>query len=308
MNLLLPFAGALLVFFTIQKVPKMKGVRGEELRERLSQVKVIGQTSANYVDEMNLPFGERFFKPAVDYLIKNIAAVLPMDKKSQQKLAEQLAQAGIRMSARDYAAMNFLLIVLLTLAGGYLGFLIGQSAAKASLFALLGLFGGYTLRRFSFAGKTAKRKLSLQNQLPEVLDLLSVSVSAGLGFDQALAYVVKKSRGSLIDEFQIAQQEIFLGRPRKDALKQFAARCALEEVKMFVSAVNQADELGISMQKVLTTQAAMIRLAHKQQIEEKAMKIPVKILLPIVAFIFPVIFIILLGPAVPSILQALGGL
>jgi tight adherence protein C len=308
MHLLLPFGGALLVFCLILLALDQKGTRKNKLHKRLSGVSKIGQQMADDLDEMNVPFGKRFLKPMGDRLVKSIAAILPMNKKSQQKLTEQLIQAGIRMSARDYAAMNLLIVFVFTAIGGYWGIVLKKPAFQTVLFALGGFYAGYTLRRFSLTSKITKRKNILQAQLPEVLDLLSVSVSAGLGFDQALAYVVEKSKGPLIDEFYIAQQEISMGRPRKDALKEFAVRCNLEEIKMFVSAVIQADELGISMQNILSTQAAMIRIAHKQHVEEAAMKIPVKILIPIVLFIFPVIFIVLLGPAVPSILKALGGL
>ena len=303
-----PLCGALLAFCLTLAAFGKTGGRKNRLRERLSGIGRIGGRRTEVLDEMSLPFGERFLKPMADRLIRGIASVLPMNRGAQQKLTEQLVQAGIHRPARDYAAVNLLVIVSLTVLGGYLGLFLKKPPSQILLFALGGFYAGYTLRRFLLSRAITRRRNVLQSQLPEVLDLLSVSVSAGLGFDQALAYVVEKSDGALIDEFYIAQQEISMGKPRRDALRQFAGRCNLEEIRMFVSAVMQADELGISMQNVLSVQAAMIRKAHKQHVEEAAMKIPVKILLPIVLFIFPVIFIVLLGPAIPSILQALGGL
>lgn len=303
-----PICVALLVFGFIMVIFGATDNRKNKLRERLSGVGRIGGQKAGTFDEMSLPFGERFLKPLADRLVKGIASVLPMNKSFQQKLTEQLIQAGIHRPARDYAAVNLLILVSLTVVGGYLGAFLQKPPSQILLFAFGGFYAGYTLRRFSLTRAITARRNTLRAQLPEVLDLLSVSVSAGLGFDQALAYVVEKGEGPLIDEFYIAQQEILMGRPRREALKQFADRCGLEEVRMFVGAVIQADELGISMQNVLTAQAAMIRRAHKQHVEEAAMKIPVKILLPIVMFIFPVIFIVLLGPAVPSVIQALAGL
>ena len=308
MGYLPPLCGALAAFCITMAVFGKPDNRKNRLRERLSGIGRIGGRKTDVLDEMSLPFGERFLKPMADRLIRGIASVLPMNKGAQQKLTEQLIQAGIHRPARDYAAVNLLVIVSLTVLGGYLGLFLKKPPSQIPLFALGGFYAGYTLRRFLLSRAVTRRKIVLQGQLPEVLDLLSVSVSAGLGFDQALAYVVEKSDGPLIDEFYIAQQEISMGKPRRDALRQFAGRCNLEEVRMFVSAVMQADELGISMQNVLSVQASMIRKAHKQHVEEAAMKIPVKILLPIVLFIFPVIFIVLLGPAIPSVLQALGGL
>ncbi|HEY4543436.1 MAG TPA: type II secretion system F family protein, partial [Tissierellaceae bacterium] len=132
------------------------------------------------------------------------------------------------------------------------------------------------------------------------------SVVAGLGFDQALGYVVERAKGPLIDEFNITQREITLGKSRKESLNDLANRCQVEELKTFTNAIIQADEMGISMQNVLNSQSKMIREAYKQEIEEHAAKIPVKILIPMVLFIFPVIFIVLIGPAVPQIMGALG--
>jgi tight adherence protein C len=308
MGYLPPLCGALAAFCITMAVFGKPDNRKNRLRERLSGIGRMGGRKTDVLDEMSLPFGERFLKPMADRLIRGIASVLPMNKGAQQKLTEQLIQAGIHRPARDYAAVNLLVIVSLTVLGGYLGLFLKKPPSQILLFALGGFYAGYTLRRFLLSRAVTRRKNVLQGQLPEVLDLLSVSVSAGLGFDQALAYVVEKGDGPLIDEFYIAQQEISMGKPRREALKQFAGRCNLEEVRMFVSAVMQADELGISMQNVLSVQASMIRKEHKQHVEEAAMKIPVKILLPIVLFIFPVIFIVLLGPAIPSVLQALGGL
>lgn len=308
MKFILPFSSAVLVFCIIVLLSKHTGKRTIRIKERLESVKQLDQKTNNDLDTMNLPFKERFLKPMLTRLLGYIGGVLPISKKSLKRLTDQLSQAGIRMSARNYAAMNVLIIFGLTLFGGYLGILLKKPPLIVFLFAFGGFYAGYVLRRFSLTSLITKRKNALQSQMPEVLDLLSVSVSAGLGFDQALAYVVDKSDGPLIDEFYVAQQEIALGRPRKDALKRFAERCNVEEIKLFVSAVVQADELGISMQNVLSTQAEMIRTAHKQRVEEAAMKVPVKMLIPMVVFIFPVIFIILLGPAIPSILETLGGI
>lgn len=308
MKFILPFSSAVLVFCIIIILFNHTGSRTIRLKNRLESVKQLGQKPKDEFDTMNLPFKERFLKPMLTRLLSYIGSVLPMSKKSLKRLTDQLSQAGIRMSARNYAAMNVLIILLLTIVCGYIGVILKKPPIIVILLAIAGFYAGYTLRRFSLTSMITKRKNALQSQMPEVLDLLSVSVSAGLGFDQALAYVVGKSEGPLIDELYVAQQEIALGRPRKDALKRFAERCNVEDIRLFVSAVVQADELGISMQNVLSSQAEMIRTAHKQRVEEAAMKIPVKMLIPMVLFIFPVMFIILLGPAIPSILETLGGI
>ena len=144
--------------------------------------------------------------------------------------------------------------------------------------------------------------------MPEILDLLSVSVSAGLGFDQAMQYVVEKTDGELTAELAITQREIRLGRSRDEALRGLAERCKVDALRMFVSAITQADNLGIPISNILQVQAENARREHKQKVEEKAAKLPVKMLIPLVFFIFPVIFIILLGPAVPRVMQAMGAM
>ena len=188
-----------------------------------------------------------------------------------------------------------------------MAFFQNLSIMSKMLYGVIGMLLGYTMRRLELTSSITKRREEIESQLPEALDMLSVCVEAGLGFDQALQYLVKRCKGQLIDEFSTVQREISLGRKRSDALKRMADRCDIDDIRSFVGVVVQADELGFSIKNVLKMQAVAIRQSHKQKTEEKAMKIPVKILIPLVVFIFPVIFIILLGPAIPSIMSSLGG-
>jgi len=134
-----------------------------------------------------------------------------------------------------------------------------------------------------------------------VLDLLSVSVEAGLGFDAALQKVVEKSEGPLAEEFALALNEIRMGKPRREALRDMAERVKLDDVSTFVGAIVQADALGVSVSNVLTVQAEQVRQKRRQRAEEKAQKAPVKILIPMLFFIFPALFVVLLGPALLEI-------
>jgi tight adherence protein C len=175
------------------------------------------------------------------------------------------------------------------------------------LFFLGGIVVGLMLLRYLLASRTRVRKQAIQKQLPEVLDLLSVSVEAGLGFDAALQRVADRARGPLIVELNATYREITLGRPRAEALRNFEQRCGLEEIKSFVGAIIQAEQLGISLKNVLKSQAQQMRLIRRQKVEEKAMKASVKIIFPLVVFVFPVLFIILLAPAIISII-GMGGM
>ena len=257
--------------------------------------------------ELDAPFSERMLKPFLNQLINFASTFIPKNSAAQDRLNQQLTMAGIRMDARNYSAAVLLFAAFCTVMFVLYGCLIGQSILRSVIFGIFGVCMGLVLSRYYLKSKITKRQKEIYHQLPDTLDLLSVSVSAGLGFDQALSYVVKKSEGVLIRELDTAQREISLGRSRKESLDRLGERCDNLELQTFISAVVQADEIGSSMQNILQIQAAAIREAHKQNVEEKAQKLSVKILIPMVLFIFPVMFIILLGPVVPSIMETMGG-
>jgi tight adherence protein C len=156
-------------------------------------------------------------------------------------------------------------------------------------------------------GSIKRRNQQIEQQLPDVLDLLSVSVEAGLGFEQAVQHVTTNMEGPLIDELTVTYREMSMGRSRKDALALLAERCDIEEVKSFAGALAQAAQLGISIKNVLRSQSTAMRQSRRAKVQEKAMKVSVKMLFPMLIFIFPVIFIMLLGPAVVNVLKTLAG-
>jgi tight adherence protein C len=135
------------------------------------------------------------------------------------------------------------------------------------------------------------------------MDLLVINVEAGLGFDLALSKVAKRYQGPLADEFQQALFEMQLGKSRKDALQNVCERVNLEEISTLVNAIIQSDQLGVGFGKILRMQSDLIREKRRLWVEEQAMKAPVKILFPLVFFIFPCIFIVILGPAVINIMN-----
>jgi tight adherence protein C len=134
-------------------------------------------------------------------------------------------------------------------------------------------------------------------ELPDALDLLAVSVEAGLGFDGAISKLTEHMEGPLIDEFELALSEIRVGESRSEALKRMAERVPAQEMASFVRSIIQADQLGISLGRLLRVQATDARLKRQAAAEEKAMKAPIKMLFPLVMFIFPAMFIVILGPA-----------
>ena len=139
-------------------------------------------------------------------------------------------------------------------------------------------------------------------QLPDALDLLTISVEAGLGFDAALAKVVEKMYGPLVDEFRQALAEVRMGRARRDALRDVATRADSQPVSNFIGAIVQAEQLGVPIAKVLQIQSNQLRIERRQRAEEAAAKAPVKMLFPMVGCIFPTIFIVILGPAIVTVM------
>lgn len=157
-----------------------------------------------------------------------------------------------------------------------------------------------------FLGSRIKDRLKkIQNSLPDVLDLLTVSVEAGLGFDTALMKVVEKVPGPLAKEFQLVLKEMKIGKQRKDALRDMADRIALQDLSTFIGSIIQAEQLGVGIGNVLRIQSSQMRMNRRQRASEKAMKAPVKMVLPMVLFIFPTIFAILLGPVVINMMNTL---
>lgn len=275
-------------------------------KQRLDETENLDNLT-NVPEDSSFSLGKAVIQPLVSSLINVFLVFIPNNEEYLKKTDAQLREAGIRMDARSYKAATVLAIVVLAVLGAVLGYFLDSEPTNIVLGFLLGAFSGYTLSRFALTSRITKRNEEIHHQMPEMMDLLSVSVSAGLGFDQALAYVVQKSHGALFDEIAIAQREINLGRPRREALSSLADRCGNLEMKTFVSAVLQADEMGASMQNVLQIQADTIRLAHKQAVEESAQKLSVKMLIPLVTCIFPVILIVLMGPAFMSIADNLMG-
>ncbi len=148
------------------------------------------------------------------------------------------------------------------------------------------------------------RQQAIQTALPDVLDQMSISVEAGLGFDAALGRVVESGRGPLVDELQRTLREIAIGVPRKQAFRNLVERTDVPELRHFVFAVNQAEEYGLPIAQVLRVQSKELRVIRRQRAEERAMKLPVKIVFPLVFCIFPALFVVLLVPAAIRIFEA----
>lgn len=169
---------------------------------------------------------------------------------------------------------------------------------------LVGLFG-YSLPDLLLWSRGRERQDLIQKELPDTMDQLTISVEAGLGFDAALARVASTGQGPLAEELQRLLGEIKVGVPRREALRHLLDRTEVQELRHFVLALQQAEEYGLPVARVLRIQATELRTKRRQRAEEQAMKIPVKIVFPLVLCIFPALFVVLLGPAVIRVMRTL---
>lgn len=250
---------------------------------------------------------QSFFQRMIEPIWKKCKRMFQKNLTNQKmaKLELKLLQAGnpFKMTPVDFRMAQLVLLVLLPLLAGGFAYLLNTGSGSLVLFVFAGFFVGMYVPRFYLQQKAKERNKLALKELPDFLDLLTVSIEAGLGFDSALSKVVAKKEGVLSTEFQRCLEEMRLGKTRKEALTGVRNRIKLDDVHSLIGSIIQAEQLGIGVVQVLSVQAIEIRSKRKQRAEEAAMKAPIKMLFPLVLFIFPCIFIILLGPAIIQILE-----
>jgi tight adherence protein C len=228
---------------------------------------------------------------------------LSEEKAARLELALLRAGKPLGMGPAEYRLVQLCLLTCAPVLCGIYGYLLTGSMGGVLLLGLVGLAAALLLPRYYLSLRSKQRSHKALRELPDALDLLTVSLEAGLGFDAALSKLVAKSEGILSSEFQRCLEEIRLGRTRREALTGVRDRIDLDEIKVLISSILQAERLGIGMVQVLRVQSQEVREQRKQRAEEEAMKAPIKMLFPLVLFIFPSLFIVLLGPAVIQFLE-----
>lgn len=257
--------------------------------------------------ELAIPFAQRVLAPALHWiggLGRRFAPTGVLDR-----LSRELVYAG---SPQAWDAERLLAAKLLGIVGASVGAVVlgrsaGLAAAKLVVLAPIAAVLGYYVPEWVLRSKSGRRQGEIQRALPDALDLLSITVEAGLGFDAAVARVARNAGGPLGEELHRMLQEMQIGKPRPDALRDLGERSTVPELKSFVLAMIQADVFGISIGKVLHVQAAEMRMKRRQRAEEKAQKTPVKIIFPLIVCIFPSLFVVLLGPAAIAVRGSLFG-
>lgn len=276
----------------------------DAVQQRLSQLVV--QPRSLEEMELNQPFYDRTVRPLIQRLSK---VGKRRDGGIIARIDSKLERAGYPGGLRgaDWMGVKLLAAIVFGI-GAFLLLLLltGGTFTVAMLGAFVGLMVGFLGPEFWLGKKVKARSMEMVLQLPDVLDLLTISVEAGLGFDAALAKVVEKMKGPLVDEFQQSLAEVRMGRTRRDALRDVAARADDQSISNFIGAIVQAEQLGVPIAKVLQIQSQQLRIVRRQRAEEAAAKAPIKMLFPMVGCIFPTIFIVILGPAVITVMGGIG--
>jgi tight adherence protein C len=246
--------------------------------------------------EQDRPFRDRVTEPAKNKLAGLVFKVHPKTTLDSVRTKLLAAGMGRTVTPTGFLAAKAAFGIGGLVLGSFLGGAVIGGAGVLTLGAALGGIG-FIGPDFVVGSRARKRRDALKAQLPDALDLLAVSVEAGLGFDGAIMKLTDNMDGPLTEEFALTLNEIRIGEGRADALKKLAQRCDTPEVSGFVRAIVQADQLGISLGRILRVQAIDSRLRRQAAAEEKAMKAPIKMLFPTVLFIFPAMFLVILGPA-----------
>jgi tight adherence protein C len=238
-------------------------------------------------------------------MIKRVSTFVPKSPKEMGRLQKRMVRAGFRQprAAVYFAAAEVVLPIVFALATvGTLGIVRG------GIFALLAAGIGYALPGFWLAMKTSKRQKEIQNGLPDALDLLIVCVEAGAGLDAAIVKASEElaiSYPALAEELRLITTETRAGKPRLEAFKNFASRTGVEDVRALVAMLIQTDKFGTSIAQALRTHAETSRTKRRQRAEERAAKLGVKLVFPLVFCLFPALYVVVLGPAVIKIMEAL---
>lgn len=278
--------------------------RGRDpLQERLAQFedKEIPQSLEEI--ELSLSFRDRVLLP----LMKNLAGLSTRftPQKQLEEARRQIELSGMTMDPATFFAMRIMVTIAFFL-GGFFVFFVGSNStppATALLYTLGAAALGFVIPLMMIQSRIKRRQENIWKALPDALDLLVICVEAGLGFDMAMGKVYEKWENELAIAFGRVLREIQLGKLRRDALRDMANRMDVPDVTSFVAAIIQADQLGVSMAKILRIQADQMRIKRRQRAQEKAHQAPVKMIFPMVFLIFPSIWIVLLGPSIIILLN-----
>jgi tight adherence protein C len=270
--------------------------QSDPLAERLSEYASQQEAVANLEDiEMSVPFSQRVLLPLMQQIARITTAFTPQQRLEQAAKDLEVAGNPRGLTPQVFYAIRF--VALIVMAGLMPLILKPYGTIWMIIGVLAGAGIGYMMPQMYITSIANRRQEAVIKALPDALDLMSICVEAGLGFDQAMGKVFEKWDNELALGFGRVLREIQLGKTRRDALKALDESVRVSDLTTFCSAIIQADQLGVSISKVLKIQSEQMRIKRRQRAQEKAQQAPIKMMIPMVLLIFPAIWIVLLGPA-----------
>lgn len=280
------------------------GPRRVSMESRIQDFRSRTATSEEDQVDLELPFAERVLRPSLENFSKTISSVLPASVLAD--IQKQLVMAGNTMTLQAF--VTFWAVMFATFAGlGLLFFVIlpGNLLIHKLIFMVMFAAIGFVFPRMWLSGKVKARQKQVIKALPDAMDLITTCVEAGLGLDAALARVAEKSGGPFSEELTRMLRDIAMGKLRREAMTELDERIGVEELSSFINSVIQAEQLGVGIAQVLRVQSDQLRTRRRQRAEKSAHEAPIKMLFPLVLFIFPAFLLVILGPAAIRIAQSL---
>ncbi len=304
LTLLIPGVIALAILGVFVKL-SMQKPDAISIEERLTQFAERSLTLEEI--ELEQPFNERVIKPMIATVTRFAGKLTPSQSMEKQRMQLVLAGSPYNMQVTEFTAMRLIVAVILGVVSLGLAILMQSEFLQLVLFPIVGTAIGYLAPVFWLQRKIKARQKNILKILPDAIDLMTISVEAGLAFDGAMQRVADKWDNELAWEFARAISEMRVGKTKRDALREIVARTAVPDLGTFVASVIQADQLGVSIAKVLRIQSEQMRVRRRQRAEEQAHKAPILMMIPMVFLIFPATYIVILGPSVPKMMSAFGG-
>ena len=291
--------GLFLIVFGLGRAPEVD--TAAFVAERLKEYEGLKPLSLDEL-ELQQPFVERFLRPAVARIGAAVSRSTPAQARAQLDRDLELAGRPGNLKPDDFFAVRLVAAAL----GGVVGLLLGLLLASP-VYLVLALAGlamlGYFMPVLWLRQKVQGKRMEIQKALPEALDLLVITVDAGLGFDAALDRVTSKYKNALSDKFAQMLREVSLGRPRQEAMDEMGRSSGVEDLHNFVQAVIQSEQFGTGIGKILRIQADGMRQRRRQRAQQLGAQATLKMMLPMIGCIFPTLWIILLGPALLIVMK-----
>src|SRR5881397_2342789 len=277
--------------------------RGTTMESRIQDFRSRAVSLQEDEVDLELPFGERVLRPTIEGFSRTISSVLPASVLSD--IQKQLMMAGQPMTLQSYLTFWGVLFSMFTGLGLIMFVILPGSFFMKLIFVVMFAAFGWVFPRIWLKGKVKARQKLVIRAMPDAMDLITTCVEAGLGLDAALARVAEKSGGPLAEELSRMLRDVAMGKMRREAMTELEQRIGVEELTTFINSIIQAEQLGVGVAQVLRVQSDQLRTKRRQRAERAAHEAPIKMLFPLVLFIFPAFLLVILGPAAIRIAQSL---